>query len=632
MHLDSVFFDMIIYLLAAVIAVPLAKRLGLGSVLGYLIAGIVIGPFVFGLVGGGDADVMHFAEFGVVIMLFLIGLELHPGMLWRMKRLIFGLGGLQITVTALLIAIVASLFKLNTAQSITTGLILALSSTAIVLQTLTEKRLLQTRGGRYGFSVLLMQDIAVVPILAILALLANQVGQSVINQVDNADLGYEGWHQLLLIVGAVGVIVIGGKYVAHYIFRFIAETGLRELFMATALLMVISIAVAMDTVGLSPALGTFLAGVVLANSEYRYELENNLEPFKGLLLGLFFMSVGASINFSLLVDHSVLIAFILLILIIIKFVVLFVLGHFFRLSASQNLLFTFSLSQAGEFAFVLIAFASDNAIYNDTTSGILLIVVALSMLMTPLLFIVNEKLIMPKANKKQTKEFNGDAIEEEGNPVIIAGFGRFGMVLGRFLNANGVKSTIIDINPHNIQYLKKFGYKIYYGDITRYEMLKSAGAAKAKVLVVVMGDREQIDKLIDVARRHFPHLKLIVRAVDVAHGMEMEYKKVDAYRQETFESAVTLGGDALKALGMNNYRIYRAAVTFKHLDKKFMENLRQRYGMDDPRFVMKARKFSEHIEDILLLQQKYPEQEMDYAWDTDSIIEEANEDTKEGNN
>ncbi|MBS2098489.1 monovalent cation:proton antiporter-2 (CPA2) family protein [Carboxylicivirga linearis] len=620
MHLDSVFFDMMVYLLAAVVSVPIAKKIGLGSVLGYLIAGIVIGPFALGLVGVEDADVMHFAEFGVVIMLFLIGLELHPNMLWRMKRLIFGLGGLQIGITAGIIVLISSLFWLNLAQAITTGLILALSSTAIVLQTLTEKGLLQTRGGRHSFSVLLMQDIAVVPIFAILALLANQVVTDA--GTETVELAGEGWMNLLLIIGAVGVIVIGGRYVAHYIFRYIAETGLRELFTATALLMVIGIAVAMDAVGLSPALGTFLAGVVLANSEYRYELENNLEPSKGLLLGLFFISVGASINFTLLMDHAVLIFGILILLIIIKFTVLIVLGRIFKLKTSQNLLFTFSLSQAGEFGFVLVAFASQNAIYDEFTSGVLLIVIALSMLITPLLFIINEKIILPRISKKEAKEIEQESIEDEGNPVIIAGFGRFGMVLGRFLNANGVKSTIIDINPHNIEYLKKFGYKIYYGDITRADMLEAAGAKKAKVLVIVMGDRQQIDKLIEVASKNFPHLKLVVRAVDVAHSLELANKKVDYYQQETFDSAVSLGADALRGLGQSNYSVHRAATTFKHLDRKFMDNLRKRYGMDDPHFVMETKKFSEHIENILLLQQKHPYNEMDCAWDTSSMIEE----------
>lgn len=627
MHLDDIFFQIMIYLLAAVISVPVAKKIGLGSVLGYLIAGIVIGPFVLGLVGSEGEDVMHIAEFGVVIMLFIVGLELHPGMLWRMKRLIFGLGGMQIGITALIFAFIASFFWLNAAQSITTGLILALSSTAIVLQTLTEKGMLQTRGGRHSFSVLLMQDISVVPIFAILALLANQVVTESGVIAEAPEQPGSGWQQLIIIIGAVAIIIIGGRYLAHYVFKLIAETGLRELFTATALLLVIGIAAFMDVVGLSPALGTFLAGVVLANSEYRYELEDNLEPFKGLLLGVFFISVGASINFDLLIEHWQSILLILTLVVGVKLIVLFLLGKIFKLELAHNMLFTFSLAQAGEFGFVLISFASQNAIYDDITAGILLIVVALSMLITPVLFIVNEHFIQPRLIKSTSRE--ADEVESNGRPVIIAGFGRFGQVLGRFLNANGVKLTIIDNNPHNVQYLKKFGYKVYFGDITRKDMLEAAGAANAKALVVTMSERHQIDKLVELARKHFPNLKLIVRAVDVAHELALQNLGVEGHRQAIFDSAIQLGTDALTSLGFSRHQSYRSALTFKHLDKRFMKNLQQRYSKDDPHFLMETRRFSEHLENILLMQQKHPYQEMDCAWDTHSLIEEARGDDEE---
>lgn len=622
MHLNEIFFRIMIYLLAAVISVPIAKKAGLGSVLGYLIAGIVIGPYALGLVGSEGEGVMHIAEFGVVIMLFIVGLELHPGLLWRMKRLIFGLGGMQIGFTALIFSILAALLWLNTAQAITTGLILALSSTAIVLQTLSEKGMLQTRGGRHSFSVLLMQDISVVPIFAIIALLANQV----INDAEIAssiEQSVNGWYQLLLIIGAVGGIIVGGRYLAHYVFKLIAETGLRELFTATALLLVIGIAVFMDAVGLSPALGTFLAGVVLANSEYRYELENNLEPFKGLLLGIFFISVGASINFDLLFGHYLLIALLLTVVVGVKLLVLFALGKMFKLEQSHNMLFTFSLAQAGEFGFVLISFALQNGVYDSFTAGVLLIVVALSMLITPVLFIINEHVIQPRLIKSVKQD--EDAVEDNGHPVIIAGFGRFGQVLGRFLNANGIKLTIIDNNPHNVQYLKKFGYKLYFGDITRREMLEAAGAENAKVLAITMSERDQIDKLVDLAQRHYPNLKLIVRAVDVAHELALQNLGVQGHRQAIFDSAIQLGTDALTAMGHSNHQSYRSALTFKHLDKRFMKNLQQRYSKDDPHFLMETRKFAEHLENLLLMQQKHPYQEMDCAWDTHSLIEEARE-------
>jgi glutathione-regulated potassium-efflux system ancillary protein KefC len=622
MHLDGIFFKIMIYLLAAVISVPIAKKLGLGSVLGYLIAGIVIGPFALELVGSEGEGVMHIAEFGVVIMLFIVGLELHPSMLWRMKRLIFGLGGMQIGFTALIFSGLTAFFWLNTARAITTGLILALSSTAIVLQTLTEKGMLKTRGGRHSFSVLLMQDISVVPIFAILALLANQIAAKSTNVAEGATAS-NGWLQLFIIVVAVAVIIIGGRYLAHYVFKLIAETGLRELFTATALLLVIGIAIFMDVVGLSPALGTFLAGVVLANSEYRYELEDNLEPFKGLLLGVFFISVGASINFDLLFNNWQLILLILVIVVGVKLIVLYVLGKLFKLEKSHNMLFTFSLAQAGEFGFVLITFAAQNSIYDDFTAGILLIVVALSMLITPVLFIINEHIIQPRLN--DASKLDNDDFEENGHPVIIAGFGRFGQVLGRFLNANGVKLTIIDNNPHNVQYLKKFGYKVYYGDITRKDMLDAAGASEAKALVVAMGEQHNVDKLVDLTQKHYPHLKLIVRAEDVAHELALQAKGVDAQRQAIFDSAINMGVSTLSLLGFNKHQSHRAALTFKHLDKRFMKNLQQRYSKDDPHFLMETKKFSEHLENILLMQQKHPYQDMDCAWDTHSLIEEARE-------
>ncbi|WP_439183273.1 monovalent cation:proton antiporter-2 (CPA2) family protein [Carboxylicivirga taeanensis] len=621
MHLDEIFFRIMIYLLAAVISVPIAKKMGLGSVLGYLIAGIVIGPFALALVGSDGEDVMHIAEFGVVIMLFIVGLELHPGMLWRMKRLIFGLGGMQIGFTAFIFAVITALFWLNTAQAITTGLILALSSTAIVLQTLSEKGMLQTRGGRHSFSVLLMQDISVVPIFAIIALLANQVVTDGAELDSNGGLTDNGWYQLMIIIGAVAVIIIGGRYLAHYVFKLIAETGLRELFTATALLLVIGVAVFMDAVGLSPALGTFLAGVVLANSEYRYELENNLEPFKGLLLGVFFISVGASINFDLLISHWMLIVLILTVLVGVKLGVLFVLGKIFKLNSSHNMLFTFSLAQAGEFGFVLITFAAQVGLYDGFTSGVLLIVVALSMLITPVLFIINEHLIQPRLIKSVNQE--EDTVEDNGHPVIIAGFGRFGQVFGRFLNANGIKLKIIDNNPHNVQYLKKFGYKVYFGDMTRKDMLDAAGAANAKVLAITMSERDQIDKLVHLAQKHYPHLKLIVRAVDVAHELALQNIGVEGHRQAIFDSAIQLGTDALSALGHSQHQSYRSGLTFRHLDKRFMKNLQQRYSKDDPHFLMETKKFAEHLENILLMQQKHPYQEMDCAWDTHSLIEEA---------
>jgi monovalent cation:proton antiporter-2 (CPA2) family protein len=606
MHQETLFFQIMIYLAAAVISVPIARKMGLGSVLGYLLAGILIGPYVFKLVGQEGTDVMHFAEFGVVIMLFLIGLELHPSMLWRMKKLIFGLGGLQVGLTTLFFALITKIFwEFNLAQAITVGLIFSLSSTAIVLQTFSERKLLSTTSGQFGFSVLLFQDLSVIPIMALLALFANQVlNEQVLERVEEVYLfGQAGWQRLLLIVLMGTGIIIGGRFLAHYIFRFIADARLREIFTASALLLVIAIAFAMNYVGLSPALGTFLAGVVLANSEYRHELESNLEPFKGLLLGVFFITVGASIDFDLLIQHGFIIGVMLTLLILIKFGVLFFLGHLFGLRPSQNMFFSFSLSQAGEFGFVLTSFASSNAIFDTQTSGILLIVVSLSMLLTPLLFIINEKWIQPLYSESPDVS-TCESVEETDNPVVIAGFGRLGMVLGRFLIANGVKVTMLDYNPHNIRYLKKYGYKIYYGDVTRSDLLESAGIMNAKTLIITLGDREQINKLVALAQYRYPHLKLIVRAVDIAHSLELRNKKVDALRQETFYSAVELGVDSLLSIGFSENQARRSAYLFKKMDSEFMNELETHYTLEDPHFIMEQKRFSELLENKLLSQQK----------------------------
>ena len=399
MYNQDFFFQALIYLAAAVVTVPIAKKLGLGSVLGYLVAGIVIGPAVMGLVGFEAGKVMHFAEFGVVLMLFVIGLELQPSLLWKMRRSIFGLGGLQVLITTIVIAGIALLFNFKINRAIAIGLILALSSTAIVLQTLTEKGLLQNIAGRSAFSVLLFQDISVIPILAIIPLLAAVSGNITLadSELDQMTgmASLAGWLQLLIIIAVISFIIIAGRFLARHIFRLIAETGMHEVFTALALLLVIGIALAMDKIGLSPALGTFLAGVVLADNEYRHELETTINPFKGLLLGLFFISVGASINFFLLIEDPFIIIGFVLLLVVVKFIILLILGRFFRLRKGYDFLFAFLLAQSSEFAFVLISFSKQNQLFDERTSGILLLMVTLSMAISPLLLIFNDKALVP---------------------------------------------------------------------------------------------------------------------------------------------------------------------------------------------------------------------------------------------
>ena len=628
MHEQDFFQNALVYLLAAVISVPVAKRLGFGSVLGYLLAGIIIGPFVLDFIGSEGEDVMHFAEFGVVMMLFLIGLELKPDLLWGMRRSIFGLGGLQLLITALVIGGVTLALGQSTGAAIAIGLTLGLSSTAIVLQTLAEKGLMKQASGRASFSVLLLQDIAVVPILALIPLLAGSAishGNGISQDVQYiAGIEITGWVQVALMLTVITAIVVGGLYLVKYFFRIIARTGLREIFTAAALLMVISTAMLMELVGLSPALGAFLSGVVLANNEYRHELEADIEPFKGLLLGLFFISVGASIDFSLLGSTPGLIISLLAALIGIKFLILFILGRFFKLRGGQNTLFALSLAQGGEFAFVLVSFSVENGVVAHDISAILFLVVALSMAVTPLLLLLNDKIFMPLVFKTENT-LEHDQIEEEETPLIIAGFGRFGVVIGRFLIANGMRATILDDNPDNINVLRKFGFKVYYGDATRADLLESAGAGKAKVLIVAVDDVQKSLKIVDLAQRNYPHLKILVRSINQEHSYELLDRKVDGFKRDTFESSLNLGIEALTHLGYNRYRAHRLAQTFRNHNRKVLYELHRHHKEDEKKYLSETKKFELELEELFRAEKEDTAYDTDCSWDITSSREEARE-------
>lgn len=627
MHEQGFFFQALIYLAAAVISVPIAKRLGLGSVLGYLLAGIIIGPFVLGLIGEEGEDVMHFAEFGVVMMLFLIGLELRPSLLWKMRKSIFGLGGLQVMISTIAIGAIALAFSQSILESLAIGLILALSSTAIILQTLAEKGLMKTSAGQSAFSVLLFQDIAVIPILAIIPLLGTQVADAVSGDHESAvhtiaGIEVSGWVQVALILVVITGIGFTGRFLARHIFRIIARTGLREIFTATALLIVIAITVAMEYVGLSPALGAFIGGVVLAENEYRHELEANIEPFKGLLLGLFFLAVGASIDFKLLFEQPGIIALLLGILIVVKFSILFGLGRAFGIRRGQNTTFAFSLAQGGEFAFVLISYSLQNNVLSSEVSGVILIVVALSMAITPLLLLLNEKLVQP-AIATNTNERTADIIEETGNPVVIAGFGRFGITLGRLLIANGFRATILDNNPDNIQVLRKFGIKVYYGDASRPDLLHAAGCANAKILVIAIEDQEKSLQIVEHVQREYPHLKILARSVSKNHAYEYMKRNIHDYEHDMFSSSLQLGMKVLAELGFNRYQAQRAARTFSHADRSMENELFTHYEEDEKKYISEAQRLSAELENLLRSEQEQSIHEWDTAWDNSSLREEA---------
>jgi monovalent cation:proton antiporter-2 (CPA2) family protein len=627
MHNEAFFFEAFVYLIAAVLSVPIAKRLGLGSVLGYLIAGVVIGPFVLGIVGTNRSDdVMHFAEFGVVMMLFLVGLELQPSLLWRLRVPILGLGGLQVAVTSLVIAAIGTALGLAWQTALAVGMILSLSSTAIVLQTLNEKGLMRTSAGQSSFSVLLFQDIAVIPMLAFLPLLATSSATAAANDVilvaeQTAEAGLPAWQQAILVVGIVAGIIAGGRFLLRPVFRIIADTQLRELFTATSLLLVIGIALAMQEVGLSPALGTFVAGVVLADNEYRHELEGDIDPFKGLLLGLFFIAVGASIDFNLLIQQPLLILGMVVGLAIAKFLILFGLGRFFKMELSQNLLFAFALAQGGEFAFVLFSFATQNNVLPAEVADPMVAVVALSMMLTPLIMIVNEKLVQPRfAGVESTRD--PDDIDDNENPVIIAGFGRFGQIIGRLLIANGCSVTILEHNSDQIDLLRRFGFKVFYGDASRLDLLRASGAEQAKLLVIAIDDREKMLQIVELAHKHYPHLKLLARAIDRRHAYELIRHGVDVIERETFAASLEMGVEALKLLGVRSYKAHRAARTFRSHDEQALREMANLVD-DEKGLLARSRQLTQDLEQLLQSDNRDLAHDIDRAWDTAPVHQDA---------
>ncbi|MBU2956080.1 monovalent cation:proton antiporter-2 (CPA2) family protein [Paracoccus sp. 1_MG-2023] len=570
-----------LFLLAGVISVPIASRLGLGSVLGYLIAGIVLSP-VLTLLGVDVIQVQHFAEFGVVMMLFLVGLELEPKLLWAMRMRLLGLGGLQVGLTTALIAAAAYALGSIWQVALAIGLIFALSSTAIVLQTLNEKGLMKSDGGQAGFSVLLFQDIAVIPMLALLPLLATQhvthEGGDAHASLSLVD-GLNGWQTGLATLAAIGMVVAGGMYLTRPAFRFIAHANLREVFIAAALAFVIGIALLMTLVGLSPALGTFLAGVVLANSEYRHELESDIDPFRGLLLGLFFMTVGAGIDFGLLAAQPLTIAALTLGVIALKAGVLLFLAWVFGVRDEQGWLFGMSLAQAGEFGFVLISFATAGAILPDDIAPRLTLIVTLSMMLTPGLFILYDRVVLPRYHAAEPRA--ADDIDQPGH-VIIAGHGRFGGVVNRMLLSSGHETTVLDHSSNQLEALRAFGVRAFYGDATRPDLLHAAGIENARLLVVAIDDRNRATEMVRHVVKHHPHIHVVARALDRSHVYELWGAGCRDIIRDTFDSAVRAGRSTLEALGMHPFEAERTARTFVNQNRRSMRELADLYDPEVP--------------------------------------------------
>ncbi|KTC68899.1 glutathione-regulated potassium efflux system [Legionella birminghamensis] len=562
---NTLLTQVFIFLAAASLIVPLASRFKLGSVLGYLSIGILIGPYGFRLMGNAE-QIMHFAEFGVIMMLFLIGLELEPAMLWRLRKAIIGLGSLQVLMTTLAFALTGLLLGFNWQTSLALSMAFSLSSTALVLQMLEEKNLLRTVEGETSFAVLLFQDIAVIGMLIVLPLLAVKSNLLASSEAHAGQLlNLPEWARAIAVTTIIGLLVISGHYFSRHLFSMIARTNLRELFTATSLALVVGITLLMQTIGASPALGAFVAGVVLANSEYKRTLETDIEPFKGLLLGLFFISVGMGMNFSLFSSHSSSILSSVLMIVAIKAIILVALGYSFGLTRLQTVGFALSLSQVGEFAFVLLKFAASIKIISGQVSELSILVVALSMSITPFLMLFYYHCLVPRfMSRIPTPEF--DAIKEN-HPVILAGYGRCGQIIGRFLSAQKIHLTILEKDTEQIELLRKFGFKGYFGDASRLDLLKNAGAAHARLLIIAIADPEVSLEVAAMAKEAFPNLKIFARARNRRHAYDLHKLGVDYFKRDTFDSALNMARDIMVHLGHNPRQMTKKAQMFAQFDE-----------------------------------------------------------------
>jgi len=604
---DNYLVQIVIFLAAAVFSVPLAKRLGFGSVLGYLVAGVLIGPHAFGLVGD-TSDELHFAEFGVALMLFLIGLELRPRKLWSLRGSIFGTGGAQVLLTAAAVALIAIyLFDNSIRSGIAIGLILALSSTAIVLQSLSEKNLLNTEGGRNAFSVLLFQDIAVIPILALLPLLATV-------EVSKDPHAMQGWTYALAVLGSVTALVLAGRFLLTPLLRLVVGARTRELFTACSLLIVLSAAAIMSWLELSPALGTFIAGVVLADSEFRHELEADIQPFKGLLLGLFFLAVGANLDLALVMAKPLLLFALLALLVSVKFAILFALARFRGMAKGEDWLFALSLAQAGEFGFVLLAYASQNRVLPNDVSSVLIALIALSMAFTPLLLLAYERLIQPRFFTGPRKpDLPETDPQDHGSPVIIIGYGRYGQIAGRLLNANGFDTTLLEHNAEQLELVRRYGIKAYYGDASREDLLHAAGAENAKIVILTLSDQAASLDIVSRIQKHFPHLTILARARNRMHQYALMEAGVQYIYRETVDSALEIGAGALQLLGLSKHQAQRAARKFKQHDQRMLESLFP-YWRDESQHVAQTKIYREQLLQALQEDRRDPDLHLDHHW------------------
>lgn len=622
-----------LFLGMGVLLVPLAKKFNLGSVLGYLIAGAIVGvilTFVTPVLGMDPDSLLerlnHASEFGVVLMLFIIGLEIQPSHLWKMKSTILNAGGLQVTLTAVLImGLVMLVFQLNWQVGLAIGLTLALSSTAIIMSTLNEKGWQNTIGGKATFAALLFQDIAVIPIIAIIPLLAVGTSMDVTHAGHGIDLTTHlpTWLKPVVVIGAIIVVYVLSRFLINPLFDYIARARQKEIFTTAALGLVTSIAALMSLIGLSPALGVFIAGVILSESEYRHELEADIEPFKGLLLGVFFMTVGAAFNFTLFASQIYLILLLTATLITIKILVLYVVGKILKLKKTEHALFFLALAQGGEFAFVLLTLAVEQHVIEASLADTLRIVVALSMALTPLLFLLYEKVILKKILQSgESRE--ADEIDEN-NQVIIAGVGRFGQIVGRLLQYNHFSVTALDDDPSRIDMLRKYGWKVFFGDASRIDLLESAGINDAKCMIIAMDDTDKVLQLSEYLTKHHPNLELFVRARDRVIAYHLHQMGIKHIFRETFESSASMGEAVLRSLGMRAYQAKRSKLRYQVEDEKLVRQLAKSYfDKDEKMFVLNVQEQIDSLAKVLSSDQHIKQHQLnkDTGWDESSLIDD----------
>jgi glutathione-regulated potassium-efflux system ancillary protein KefC len=575
----------LIYLAAAVLAVPVARKLGLGSIIGYLGAGIAIGPWGLGLVTDPQA-MLHFAEFGVVLMLFLVGLELEPRRLWALRRPIFGWGSVQLFGSAAIVLGAAVVLGVDWRLALVAGLGLAMSSTAIGLAVLAERNLMATSAGQSVLSVALLQDIAAIPILAIIPLLAVRAG---------ADDGSAGWLDAAKAFGVIGAIVFGGRLLLRPALRWIARSETPEIFTAAALLLVVSTAALMQSVGLSMALGAFLAGVLLAESEYRTELETDLEPFKGLLLGLFFIAVGMSIDFAVVIAKPFVVVGVVLGFLVVKSLVLVAMARAMEVPLAERPVFVILLAQGGEFGFVVFQAALGAGVIGAQTSSLLVASVAISMLLTPLLLVGADRWWASKLKAAGPKL--DEISEAQDAPVIIAGFGRYGQIVGRLINAAGLKATVLDHSAETVEGIRRFGWPAFYGDVTRLDLLRVAGADKAKVFVLAIDDIEQSVEVAKLVQQHFPQLTIVARARDVTHYYKLRQLGLDRIERETFDAALMSGRSVLEAMGWEPHAARIRALRFKRHNLELLATMAPHLG-DENKLIALAKQGRQQLEEL----------------------------------